>query len=261
MEEIDEYDLHADFFEDNIPDDALCVSVKMMLTSEHLEDVSGNSIMMRHDVNTVRRFLTEKYFQNLTIYAYTCGLHLNGKSKKPHIHLHMIVDNFEPPSNVSRDKKVWGNKNDTDMSLYSFKFQKLDVDAPKFQFLAYPLKEKKQVLPKKDHYFLLGEPMSFEYIRFLENVGNDIYSRAYAIKLRVEKSDQKKIHKLQLLKELCEQNRDKFSTYREMMKWLDVAFIHTLKVEEKPNPKNYKDMCFIVANTLGLVEYSDVCMF
>lgn len=237
-------------FEEAIPDDATCISVKV-----NIQDLNVLENCNHYPAyGSVVRYLKDC---GVDIIAVSSGLHLNGNRQIPHIHYHFIVNHYNAPSNPSQHRRRWlaksGNETET-FADATFKYQALDPTLPKYQFLAYPLKESK--LLKKRNYTFKGEQMSLEMISFLMSVGETIYQTALALRERQDKCTERKQLALKELYEICKTNT--FSNYKQMMTWLDTNYIDTLELEEMPDPKNYKVNCQKVAVKLKLLKYSEL---
>lgn len=244
----------AEEIEELLPPDAVCLSVKVNLAEDEYDEKN----------------FTPPYFASILAYlkdsgvavlASTAGVHKEGRNQIPHIHYHFICERFSPPSNPSQHRKRWLSKKDNDSSDLgeaSFKYQKLDTRYPKYQFLSYPLKEGLMV-PKFYYPYLMtfdGKKMSNEMIDFLKKVGQTIYQTQAAIRLRQEKSQQRKQLALQDLYEICKDHT--FPSFKAMLIWLDENYIDGLDLDEYPDPKNYKVNCQKVAVRLGLLKYSEL---
>lgn len=244
-------------FEDLIPDDSMVVDIKI-----NLPDYNGENGIALADSGFAFMEL-KQYIQDLgcKILFSTAGIHLNGKSKVAHIHYNMITSFCFPPSNPSQHRSRWIKKNNANLNTFtnvSFKFhQKIDTTTPKYSVLSYPLKEGKKVnLPAC---FVFDEkPMAKRYISFLHNVGKAIYEKQCGLRLRQDKSEERKNLALDNLYQLCVENKDMFSNYREMVVWLDTNFIAKLELKDYPDPKNYKTNCQKICVKLGKLKYSDI---
>lgn len=235
--------------EDSIPDDATCISVKINVPDFEEQDPNHLPVY-----GSVVRYLKDC---GVDIIASSSGLHQNGKREIPHIHYHFIVAHYNEPSNPSQHRKRWLAKSGNDGENFldaSFKYQRIDIRSPKYQFLAYPLKESKVL--KRKYYTFQGANMTIEMINFLRSVGETIYNTALALRLRQDKCTERKQLALKELYEICK--AESFSSYKQMMTWLDTNYIDTLELEEMPDPKNYKTNCQKVAVKLKLLKYSEL---
>lgn len=236
----------AQMMESTIPDDAMVITIKI-----NNVDLEMNQAFY---ISPLLRYLTDL---DVNILASSGGLHLNGKAQKPHIHFHLIVERFNPPTNPSQHRQRWCKKTDNDLGDVSFKFQKLDVSNPKYSILSYPLKEGK-FLTDKRAYTINGEQMSNEIKDFLCDVGKAIYDKELGLALRQEKCEERKQLALLNLYQLCLDNKDKFTSYTTMMLWLDENYIDKLDITEYPDPKNYKTYCQKIAVKLKFIKYSSI---
>lgn len=241
---------YLEIFEESIPDDATCISVKV-----NVPDLEAQEALNHYPAyGSVCRYLKDC---GVDIIATSSGIHLNGKRQVPHIHYHFIVNHYNEPTNPSQHRKRWlarlGNETES-FSDASFKYQSLDPQYPKYQFLAYPLKEGK--LLKRRNYSFMGKDMTTEMINFLKSVGETIYNTALALRQRQDKCTERKQLALKELFNLCK--IQSFSSYKQMMNWLDTNYIDTLELEEMPDPKNYKTNCQKVAAKLKLLKYSEL---
>lgn len=97
-------------------------------------------------------------------------------------------------------------------------------------------------------------------IKFLKDVGQEIYEKACGLRLRQDKCEERKKNALLELYSLCETNKNSFGSFKQMLLWLDKNYIATLSIEDYPDPKNYKTNCQKVAVQLGLITYSSLCL-
>lgn len=196
------------------------------------------------------------YFKDLKlniIYS-ACGLHLNGKSKRPHIHYVCVVKDcpagtFRSAQSTHRNR--WLLKSDNElyytMSDVSISFPK--KENPVWQCLSYPFKEGYPI--KK------GLKMSQEYYDFLLPYGKNLYQVSLGNRQRNDAHEERKKEQLLDLGKLCLDNRGQFNDFRSMTVWLEDAYIKKLPLEKKPSFVNYKANCQKVGNELGLFRYCD----
>lgn len=236
----------AQQIEDVIPNDATVISIK----------INNIDVEEKHKlyIAPIQRYLESL---KLKILGSAAGIHLNGKSQKPHIHYHLICEKFIPPVNPSQHRQRWMVKNDEDLGDVSFRFKQIDCDAPKYSILSYPLKEGR-ILNSGNTYTFASQQMSDDILCFLTQVGKAIYDKELGLKLRQEKCEERKQLSLLTLFQLCSENRNKFTTYNGMMLWLDDNYIANLEIEEYPDPRNYKTNCQKIAVKLNLLKYSSI---
>lgn len=240
----------VDLFENFIPEDATCISVKINIPDYDASD----SNFIPPCFPSILRYLKDS---GVELLAYSSGIHTEGRKQIPHIHYHFIANHYNEPSNASQHRKRWlgkkGNETDT-FEDATFKYQRLEGNKPRFQFLSYPLKEG-QTLSSK-HYMFDNKPMTKEMKIFLLYIGKTLYAQQTALRLRQDKCQERKQLALKELYEICSQQS--FSSFKEMMIWLDVNYIDTLELDDMPDPKNYKTNCQKIAVKLKLLKYSDI---
>lgn len=247
----------VDQFENLIPDDSMVVDIKI-----NLPDYNGENGFALADVGFHYMDL-KQYILDLgcKILFSTAGIHLRGKNKMPHIHYNMITTFCFPPTNPSQHRARWVKKNNINLNTFenvSFKFhQKIDANSPKYSVLSYPLKEGIKVNLASCFVFDC-KAMSRKYIDFLMEVGKAIYDKQMGLKLRQDKSEDRKNLALENLYQLCVENKNMFSNYKEMVVWLDTNFIAKLELKDYPDPKNYKTNCQKICVKLGKLKYSDI---
>lgn len=237
-------------FEQFIPDDATCISVKINVPDYDASD----SNFVPPVIGSVLSYLKDC---GVEVLALSSGLHLNGRKEIPHIHYHIIANHYNEPTNASQHRKRWLAKPQNAMENFedaTFKYQRLEPNKPKFQFLAYPLKEGRMLLSRC--YIYDGKKMTTEMKNFLLSVGKTIYDTQSALRLRQDKCQERKQLALRELFEICSSRS--FSNFKEMMTWLDFNYIDTLELEDMPDPKNYKTNCQKIAVKLKLLKYSDI---
>jgi len=237
-----------------IPDDATCISVKVNIENGEYSEKDFVPLHLTDILNYLRD-------SGVEIISSTAGVHLEGRNQIPHIHYHFITSHYNPPSNPSQHRKRWLSKTDNsecDLGDASFKYQKIDKKYPVYQFLSYPLKEGRLLSPRYNKLCCLFDksPMEKGMIEFLRSVGNTIYQTALALKLKQDKTQERKQLALKELYDIVVNQN--FSSFKQMMCWLDDNYIATLSLEEMPDPKNYKTNCQKIAVKLGLLKYSEL---
>jgi len=192
------------------------------------------------------------------------GQHLNGENKVPHVHYNLIVEPFnykKITQNASQHRKRWYDKNieneiDPDFLKLSFKFHDhLEEKKCKYATLSYPLKEGLHYWNDRQ---VVYKNVNKEMFNFLLSVGTDIYNKEVGLHQRQDKCDERKQCALNNLFQLCDENKMKFGSYREMSIWLDVNYIDKLDIGEYPDPKNYKTNLQKIAVKLKLMKYSEL---
>lgn len=151
----------CELLEQFIPDDATCISVKVNVPDYDPSD----SNWAPPALSSIKAYLEDC---GLTILALSSGLHINGRREIPHIHYHFITTHTNGPSNPSQHRKRWLAKEDNSIHSFDdaqFKYQPLESNKPKYQFLAYPLKEGRRLI--KRCYIYDGKQMDKEMIDFL----------------------------------------------------------------------------------------------
>lgn len=218
--------------EDFIPDDATCISVKINIPDY---DPSDCNFTAPHWTD-IKNYLMDS---GVEILCASSGIHINGKKQIPHVHYHIIANHYNEPSNPSQHRKRWLAKTDNKTCSFgdsSFKYQPLEQNKPKYQFLSYPLKEG-IILPLR-HYIYDGKPMLKEMRNFLLEVGKSIYEKNVALHLRQEKCQERKQLAFKELYELVGERT--FSNFNELCDWFDENYLFKLEYDDIPDPKNYK---------------------
>lgn len=184
----------------------------------------------------------------------SCGLHLNGEHKRPHIHYHMIVKSYpsgEFRTNNSQNRKRWLAKEENkDFSLENVTIsfpKKLD---PVWQTLSYPYKE--GFVFKK---FSVGLDTSIT--NFLLEYGKNLYQVSLGKRAKNDAYEERKKNALLDILNFCQEHKDRFKTFREMMEFLEDEYLAKIPVEQKPTLSNYKENCYKVGSTLGIFRYCD----
>lgn len=234
---------------DNIKEEYRCISVKINYREGEYDAENKDEPDEFHVV--------QSYFIDckLEIIYSTMGLHLNGENKKPHIHYHLIVKELPTgtfQSNSSQHRKRWlakeGNEN-CSFENTSIRFPK--KENPVWQHLAYPLKEG-NILKKG------LKNLSKKQLEFLSEYGKNLYQVSLGNRARQDACEERKKVALNTLAKLLEEHKSEFTDYRTMVLWLDINYIDTLPLEEKPDPRNYKTNCQKIAIHLGILKYSDI---
>lgn len=237
-------------FEDKIPEDATCISVKVNIPDY---DASDNNFTPPA-FGSVLRYLKDS---GVDIMAYSSGIHLEGRKNVPHIHYHIIANHYNEPSNASQHRKRWLGKQGNETESFNdatFKYQQLDSNKLKFQFLSYPLKEGRTLGSK--YYMFDYKPMTKEMKNFLLYIGKTLYATASALRRRQEKCQERK----QLAySELVELVQDKtFSSFKELCEWFDDNYLYKLEWEDIPDPKNYKTNIRKIGMKMRLLKTFDL---
>lgn len=188
------------------------------------------------------------YLRNskIDIKASTCGLHLEGKNKEPHIHFHAII----PISCISKE-----NRNSTFISnpskhrkdksffdTWSMKSEPLDAKQPKFKFLSYPFKEGRNISTAGSSCLATfsGKPMVKAMVDFLVSIGNTIYEEEKAKNLIRDKSEERKKQNYLELLELGENSGITFKNFRHLCEWYEVNWVEKMDREKPLDISNYK---------------------
>lgn len=252
-----------------IPDVATVVTVKYSITSA----LADNEKELWDAVKDRIEFCSMWLEKEIGLPEFmSVGLHLDGIRGKPHVHIHYIIPvRFQLKTASARsNSKVrfiqscietegmdWESINQN----LTFKFAPLDLGMPKWQTLAYPLKERHRS-PEFRHYyhFMNGvrHPMSPVLVNALENVGGAIFDAARGVRERQEAYKARKLNNLEEMYKFAVENRSKFKTFREMREFFEVELLGSdVPIAEIPVIKNYNNNVFIVGKKLGLVRYCD----
>ena len=151
--------------------------------------------LIDHVILPFVRYLKHKTSRKklVIIYQYSAGIHTNGKSGKPHLHLNFHVDNL--PNNILDNYKYWYSK------FYSskthFKENKHSIKtAPMTDLkgcLAYPFKEcvDDSTMWKSYHNCILEPYTRQELVTY----GAGVYLAACRARLKIEDKEDKKLEK------------------------------------------------------------------
>jgi len=237
-------------FQDNIDDDCLCVSWKCNVDG-YDEGIQRFSLEDEQLHKQILEFMTEFTNGGKDIVAQTQGLHLAGKSKFPHVHIHYIINNsaeFQTMANNASTyrKRYWAKKEWTNYPLgkkgkMEMSVQPLDPLKPKYAFLAYPLKEKAYYNNKKWFQFL-NENMTKEMLNFLCRYANEIYEAAVAKVHTNEMSDKRKEIAFQdILKIAGKYEKFEHNEFINFQKFMYIEYLKPLMKETKscPDISNY----------------------
>ena len=166
----------------NIPDDAYVFSFK---TNVCLDDEDGHESAIA-ELN----WIEDQCGRDNVLY--TCiGKHINGENKVPHHHFTIITSC--PPrfsdKTKSTSKTRFCAQTETPLELIgTSKVKKINLLKPKFEPLAYPLKEGFGYWPNKDLY----KNISFAQYEALTKLGNDLYLTKLGEHERKEKCELRK---------------------------------------------------------------------
>jgi len=256
-------------FSELIDDVATVVSVKYQLPHNLVDDREALWKAVNDRIDFTGGYI-EKEVGNIV--AQTVGLHLAGIAGKPHVHIHYICNTkFEIKTSASRcnsktryiqkmnkdEGQEWGT-----FSELSFKYSPLDTTMPKWQILAYPLKERERSLMPFHYYYWKNSERKYmpkALVDALENVGGAIFDASKAIRERQDAHKARKLNNLQEMYKFGLENRSKFKTFREMREFFEDTLLNPQEIdlEDIPVIKNYNNNVFIVGKKLGLVRYCD----
>lgn len=243
-------------FELDIPDDSMVINVKynFELEEEETYEEASRSFPL-YDIQSYIKTL------GCQILFSSVGVHLNGRSKNPHLHYHFIVTPFHFPSNPPQYRQRWAKKTDLLLEFLdaTWKFyHKIDLSTPKYSTLAYPLKEGNEIKIHRNLVYIYDQrPMNQSRITFLKSVGSAIYQRELALNLRKDKCEERQKKALLNLGQICKDNKHLYNTYKEMCVWLEDNYLATLSLEDKPDFANYNKNCQKIGNHLKLFRYCD----
>jgi len=238
----------ADELSKSILDDYRCISVKINYAKD---EFVADDVQCPDELFTVMSYFRDS---GLEIIYSTCGLHVNGENKKPHVHFHCIVKSLIAgtfQSNNSQHRKRWLAKEGNEIHSFentSIRFPK--KENPVWCHLAYPYKENQPLIK--------GEKNIKKYKQFLIGYAVNLYQVSLGNRAKQDASEQRKKEARLALGLLCEEHKSEFTSYREMTKWLDVNYIKHLSLEDIPKRSNYQDNCQAVAIKLGILLFSDI---
>lgn len=238
----------AEELSQTILDEYRCISVKINYAEDEYD---ANNIMPPDELASVKAYF---YHCKLDVVYSTCGIHLQGDNKKPHVHYHLIVKNLPTgtfQSSNSQHRKRWLAKEDNEV----FSFENVSIRFPKkenpvWQHLAYPFKEG---LPIVRYNYNIKK-----YFEFLMEYAKNLYEVSLGNRARQDACNERKKVSLLSLAQLCQENKNEFNNFKEMMIWLDTSYIATLDLEDYPDPRNYKTNCQKICVQLGKLKYSDI---
>lgn len=219
-------------FEENIPDDCVCISWKFNTPKLDEDEIR---ILIRNII---------KYMKEYTeIISFTHGFHKQGKSKIPHYHVHFIVQNTDSVHKMCSNKSQHRSR----YKDYSFpkhvdlkmRDQPLEPNLPKFNFLAYPMKEGKYI-NNKDFFQFDNAPMTTDMKQFLIKYAEGIFNQKIANDLANERCEERKeIRYAEILKVAKNFNGD---TFRDYQIFMEEKYIEPIieKGENIPDIDNYK---------------------
>lgn len=238
----------ADELSELIQEEYRCISCKINYAEgESTDDVPDNL------------YSVIAYFRDteLDVAFSTCGLHLLGENARPHIHFHLIVKSL--PSGTftscnSTHRRRWLSKEGNE----GYSFDNVSIRFPRrenpvWQHLAYPYKEG-HVISRHPYLNQNVHP----YLSFLREYAQNLFQVALGNRARQEACNERKKQALVNLGKLCEDHKDEFNNYREMILWLDTNYIEKLELDEYPDPRNYKTNCQKICVRLGKLKYSDI---
>lgn len=233
-------------FQENIPDDALCVSWKLNVILDPSGCLTEDDIKLCKNINRYMLEITDG-----DIYGQTCGIHVQGKRCLPHVHLHYIIKEnavwnksgggSNPSSHRKKyfEKKSWAYPDKK--GTLEMKPQALKTDAPKYQFLAYPLKEGKYIYSKQLFQWETEE-MSLEMRNFLLEYAQQLFSVKLAKDKREEMAEERRELKFEEMREISKKYNGS-KNYREFEDFMydNYAVPYMEKNDTFPNVKNYND--------------------
>lgn len=236
-------------FQDNIDDDCLCVSWKCNVDGWD-EGTQRFSLEDEQLHKQILEFMIDYTNGGKDIVAQTQGLHLAGKSKHPHVHIHYIINNspeFQTMCNNASTyrKRYWGKKGWNYPLGKKGKMEMgtdpIDPLKPKYAFLAYPLKEKHYYNNKKWFQFL-NENMTREMTTFLMRYASEIYEAAVAKHHTNDMSEKRKEIAFQdILKIAGKYEQVGINEFINFQKFMYVEYLKPLMKETKtcPDISNY----------------------
>lgn len=233
-------------FETLIPSDAWTYGVRLHIPSNYdLSSNYGNPLVV------IQNYFLEHSDE---VIAMTAGMHCNGTNSIPHFHLHVITRNMiDEKSNPSQFRNRYFAKNNVKFSTgtLSIKVQQIQHDAPKWQFLAYPLKEANPI-NNVNMYLWRGCRMREEMKEFLLQAGNQIYTQQLAMHQRRDASNERKQNALLELYEIA--SKVKHENFEAMIYYLQKNYIENCELQELPDQRNYKSNVNKVGQMLKLIN-------
>lgn len=220
-------------FEENIADTDLCISFKINI----------NNMTESDQILTIKKIIS--YMKaNAEVTMYTHGIHTEGKKQIPHIHVHFIVNPTlawtKAISNASQHRNRWFDKNEfTRVKDYSMKPQEVDSKKPKYNFLAYPMKEGKY-FKNKDLFWFDKDPMTPDMKKFLIDYAKTLYDQKVAHDLANDRCEERKEIKYNEI--LLAAKGFSGSSYRDFQIYMEERYIDKLlkNGDNIPDIDNYK---------------------
>lgn len=166
----------------------------------------------------------------------TIGKHTSGINEQPHVHVNIIVEEFQKTKNESRRRSNWFKSNDLDLiEGLSLKTSGVN-DIEKFtKCMQYPYKEGKLIeLPK--HFKNKFEEFTSEQVQYLQESAKALYQ----IKLDNDRKKKRSSDKTNnLMQEVLQLLGDKqFTNYQSYKEYIYDAYFKDLEIEEYPELNN-----------------------
>lgn len=250
-------------FEDSIPKKAIRLSVKIDYQDYTAEDFVPEFWDRDVLVDSVSMFAHDHF----NVLAKGAGLHLKGKSEKPHVHYVFICAPCKIPSNFSVIKTRWlAKEENSEYSLgkqrqITFQCDEMTEEDTKVNVLSYVLKEGLAVPETWRWYRPKVDPkMPTVLFEAIKEAGQIIYESQLALRLRQDKCEERKKNTLQEIYNIAVEGHKKieFSNVRQLAEYLEFNYIQKLDLTHKPTRKNYQEYVYQVANTLGFYSYSSM---
>lgn len=186
---------------------------------------------------------------------YSIGEHREGKSKNPHIHLHIATKVWDHTSNESRRRTAWLTKHDEDSHYTNLTCRGPTKVADLLSLenhLKYPMKENKELFSKNPrlHQFpneITKYLLESAVAQFQVKITND---------LREAKKLQKNASILCKLNYLTEMEMEKrnFNNYQEFKEFIYEAYFEGMEIDEYPTIKHLHEAVQKVAIKNGIVR-------
>lgn len=243
----------AELFEVDIPDDWVCLSVKINNVAQQAWDEEDWIPETVAEFIYIELLQEKEYFQSV-------GYHKNGANKKPHIHINLIYPPTKYPENFWRTKDKFCKKNEYDKDDFkdiSFKYLgTIDNTKAKYMFLSYPLKEG-HASKGKFQYMYNGRRMTTPEKQFLIDIGTSIHETELAHNLANDKYEEKKQNEFLEMLRFAKEKSEMIQSYHDLCLLMD-EFVDAKPFNKKPCPRTYKSNIQKIGNCLGIFKYSSM---
>lgn len=201
-----------------------------------------------------------EYFTSLgMVKCSSLGVHTQGKSGKPHFHLHVVIVGKDVPktllSNASTHRARWCKTSGKPLGDVSIRVQPMSTD-PVINVLSYPLKERQTFADGLSFLKVSGTNLPEHFIDLIKDYGNGLFQKAQLDQSYRDRHEAKRQCLRTEIAELVDEHKP--GNLDELYHLIDEVFLPSKEtIHEVPVARNLKDAVIQVALHKRLISFHE----